>query len=84
MVLGLADLFKEVSVGEIIDVISSFDDYFSDNDPTAVRVFLQQLASGARNSRGSNYWRTVILQALADNDAFCAGAYRTLIGKPSN
>ena len=84
MVLGLADLFKDVSVGEIIDVISGFDDYYSDNDPTAVRVFLQQLASGSRKSRGSNYWKTVILQTLADSDAFCAGAYRTLIGKPGN
>ncbi len=77
--LELADRYVEVSVGEIIDVVSGFDDFYSDDDPTAVRTFLQQLASSSRNSRGSNYWKTVILQALADSDAFCAGAYRTMI-----
>ena len=82
--LELADRYDEVSVGEIIDVISGFDDFYSDGDPTAVRAFLQQLASSSRNSRGFNYWKTVILQALADSDAFCAGAYRTLIGKPGS
>ena len=82
--LELADRYDEVSVGEIIDVISGFDDFYSDGDPIAVRAFLQQLASSSRNSRGSNYWKTVILQALADSDAFCAGAYRTLIGNPGS
>ena len=82
--LELADRYDDVSIGEIIDVISSFDDAYAEDDPGAVREFLQQLASGSRNSRGSNYWKTAILQALADSDAFCAGAYRTLIGKPSS
>ena len=82
--LELADRYDEVSVGEIIDVISGFDDFYSDDDPTAVRAFLQQLASSSRNSRGSNYWKTVILQALADSDAFCSGAYRTLIKNSGN
>lgn len=82
--LELADRYDKVSVGEIIDIISGFDDFYSDGDLTAVRAFLQQLASNSQNSRGSNYWKTVILQALADSDAFCAGAYRTLIGKPGS
>ncbi|MXZ91547.1 MAG: HNH endonuclease [Chloroflexi bacterium] len=81
--LELADRYSDVSVGEIIDAISGFDDFYADGDPTAVRAFLQKLAVGSQNSRGPNYWKTVILQALADSDAFCAGAYRTLIGKPN-
>ena len=82
--LELADRYGKVSIGEIIDIISGFDEFYSNGDAATVRAFFRQLAASSQKSRGSNYWKTVILRALADSDAFCAGAYKSLIGKPDS
>ena len=79
--LDLADRYYQASVGDIIDVISAFDENYLEGEPAAVKSFLRALATSSRKSRGANYWKTAIFQALADDETFCHGGYRRLIGK---
>ncbi|MGF6928585.1 hypothetical protein QFZ48_004085 [Chitinophaga sp. W2I13] len=47
----------------------------SGNNKYMVSYYLNGTAKNLRNRLGTNYWRPVLIQALADHDGFCDGGF---------
>ena len=77
--LDLADLYYQVSVGDVIDRIGHLEELQVAGGAAEVRRYFQMEAESSRKSRGENYWKTAILRALAENVDFCDGGHRLLL-----
>ncbi len=78
LLLELADLYHDMSAGDIIDRVWHLDKLHEVGGTARVKEYLQLEAESARKSRGENYWKTAILRALAGSRAFCSGGYKKL------
>ena len=76
--LELADLYHQVSVGDVIDRIGHLEELQIAGGAAEVKRYFEMEAESSRKSRGENYWKTAILRALAENVAFCDGGHRLL------
>lgn len=81
-VLKLEELYRQVSVVEVMDRAQAMDDHLGTGGPAVVREYLEQEAESARRRGGENYWKTAILSGLAANQEFCAGGFRYLLHGP--
>ena len=78
LLLDLAGLYRDMSVGDIMDRVGNLDVLHQAGGTANVEKYFQMEAESARKSRGENYWKTAILRALAGSRAFCDGGYRKL------
>jgi len=78
-VLELEELYRQVSVVEVMDRAQAMGDQHGAGGAALVREYLQREAESARNRGGDNYWKTAILSGLAANQEFCAGGFRYLL-----
>ena len=78
LLLDLADLYHDMSVGDVIDRTWHLDELHQAGGTSTVKKYLKMEAESARRSRGENYWKTAILRALAKSSAFCNGGYKKL------
>ena len=77
-VLGLADRYYQVSLGDVMDRIGQLEQLQEAGGAGEVKRYFEMEAESSRRSRGDNYWKTAILQALADSVDFCNGGHRLL------
>ena len=78
-ILELDELYRQVSVPDVIDRLQSMEIQHQAGGTEQVRLYLQLEAESARVRRGENYWKTAILVALAASSEFCAGGFRYLL-----
>ena len=78
-VLELEDLYRQVSVVDVMDRVQSMAGQYEAGGSGQVREYLRREAESARMRGGNNYWKTAILLALAENDEFCNGGFRYLL-----
>ena len=78
-VMELADLYRLVSVGDISERATHMDDQYGAGGITQLRDYLLREAESSRDRQGENYWKTAVLQALADDTDFCGGGFRHLL-----
>ena len=76
--LDLADLYHQVSVGDIIDRTGHLNELHQGGGAAEVRRYFEMEADSSRKSRGENYWKTAILRALAKSADFCNGEHQLL------
>ena len=78
VLLDLANLYHRSSVDEILDKLGSIDVVYNAHGAAGVQEYLKRDADSVRDNQGENYWKTVILRALAESSAFCDRGYRLL------
>ena len=67
-----------MAVGDVIDRTWHLDKLQHAGGNARVKTYLEMEAESARKSRGEDYWKTAILRALAESNAFCNGGYKKL------
>lgn len=75
--LDLGTAYVDEGIGEIGELRAIVEDLLiaADFDPSVVSGYLQDVARSVVDVRGQNYWRAVLLEALAADSEFCKGAW---------
>lgn len=79
--LGLADLYGGQATEMLFEKLVPLYEHAADGGSGEVRKYLEREARGAAARRGTNHWKPVALQALAQSDEFCEGGFSAL-GSP--
>jgi len=83
MALGLNDRYA-APVNQLLSEheVALETAYGADNNSARVRRFLEMTVMAYEKRFGLNDWRTALMRAISAHGGFCAGAFRTALGKP--
>lgn len=76
--LQLADTYGILATEAMMEKLTPVYEYFDEGGAARVALYLRAEARGVVKARGLNHWRSVLLNALAEDLAFCGGGFASL------